>query len=76
MISPDPNEARRKRAENTVRLTPAAMVPRDSEKRSSPRTMVVLLPYLPAMLPEAKTPIPTTPTETETIAPIIESLMP
>ncbi len=75
MIRPEPNEASKKRTENTDRFTPEAMTARDEEKRSSPRIIVVLFPYLPATLPDAKTPTPTTPTETETIAPMTESLM-
>jgi hypothetical protein len=65
-----------KRTEKTVRLTPVAITAMEAEKRSIPAVMVALVPYLPAVLPDTKTPIPTMPTDTETIAPISESLMP
>ncbi len=76
MIRPEPSEATMKRTEKTTRLTPAAITAMEEVKRSIPAIMVALVPYLPATFPDTKTPIPTMPTDTETIAPISESFIP
>ena len=76
-MRPEPSEASRKRHEKTVQVHAQG---HDTQERRRiagvPGRSSSCSRTSRRRLPDAKTPIPTIPTETETIAPMTESLIP